>query len=112
MERLDLGRLDVDLIDTVATTDAVVDEIRSSCRRRARADDLLDVPGAVGVLGGAAPVVWVFDDRPADLIGPLLQTRSDFRETYVAESCYRTRALLGSQGWQAHSWHPRPPPSA
>jgi len=78
----------------------VVAEIVTSCRRRAPRGGLLDIPGAVGVLSGAAPVVWAFGDAEADeVVGAV--AASDVDEIYVQERQAALADRLDRNGWSA-----------
>src|SRR4051812_17169146 len=62
----------------------VVDEITSSCIRRAESGQLLAGPGVVGVLAGAAPVVWVHGPANATYVSDALVRSPQVDEVYVA----------------------------
>jgi GNAT superfamily N-acetyltransferase len=83
---------------STAWTD-VVAEITASCVRRASVDSLWCRPGAVGVLRGPAPVMWVHGRTDAAELTGELSTAPDVREVYVEAGQTDTVAALVAQGW-------------
>ena len=77
----------------------VVDEISRSCERRATAGQLLDGPGVVGVLSGAAPVVWVHGETDASRLTEALGNSPEVDEVYVAAEQEAIVTTLGAAGW-------------
>jgi N-acetylglutamate synthase-like GNAT family acetyltransferase len=89
------------LADRAAGWSDVVAELTRSSAARAAAGALWQRPGAVGVLSGAAPVVWV---HGATDIEELLDTLADaprVYETYVATDRPGIIAALQTTGWTA-----------
>jgi N-acetylglutamate synthase-like GNAT family acetyltransferase len=82
-----------------ATWSDVVAEITSSCGRRASGDALFQVPGAVGVLAGPAPVVWVHGGVDTDRLLDALGSAPDVDEVYVTTEQPGIAALLEQAGW-------------
>ena len=79
--------------------DDVVDEIRSSCVRRAGAGQLLDAAGVVGVLAGAAPVAWVHGPTDVEALVATLQGSPEVGEVYVTAGQQAAVTGLGLAGW-------------
>jgi GNAT superfamily N-acetyltransferase len=77
----------------------VVEEVARSCERRAAAGHLLDAPGVVGVLAGAAPVVWVHGDTDATQLTDALARSPEVDEVYVAAGHEAIVTTLASAGW-------------
>lgn len=69
----------------------VIGEIIRSCTRRAFPDGLLRLPGAVGVLTGAAPVIWVYGPAPTVPLLTALDAAPEVGEVYV---CAHQRRLI------------------
>lgn len=78
------------------TWDDVVAEIITSCRQRAPRGALLDVPGAVGVLAGPAPVVWAYAESAAAVVVAATD-ESVVEEIYVGDA--RLAGELSTHGW-------------
>jgi GNAT superfamily N-acetyltransferase len=77
----------------------VVDEITRSCKRRAADGQLLEGPGVVGVLAGAAPVVWVHGPTDATRLTEALARSAEVDEVYVAAAQEPIATTLGAAGW-------------
>jgi len=108
VERSDVVGCDMVMIDpTVATTvpgmlpgwAEIVDEIIRSCESRSRAGQLFEAPGVVGVLSGAAPVVWVHGETDATLLTETL-AQSGVDEVYVAAGQEGLVTTLAAAGWE------------
>jgi GNAT superfamily N-acetyltransferase len=89
----------VELTGTLPSWSGVVSELRRSCLARAHGDDVLDLEGAVGVLRGTAPVVWLHAAQAADEVARLLCDANEVREVYAGAEL-STTALL-AHGWRA-----------
>jgi N-acetylglutamate synthase-like GNAT family acetyltransferase len=83
-----------------ATWDDVIDEVAASCARRAGYGALLDEPGVVGVLAGAAPVVWAHGPIDPVCLADVLASSYEGDEVYVAASQPETVAVLQQRGWR------------
>jgi predicted N-acetyltransferase YhbS len=83
-----------------ATYPDVVAELTASCVRRATGEQLLLVPGAVGVLSGAAPVVWVHGPADMTAVSAALANSADVGEVYVCVTQAAGTIALQSAGWQ------------
>jgi hypothetical protein len=110
VERRDLERCDMVMIDpaTWAATvieptpcgwDDVVAELTSSCVRRASRDQLLLAPGVVGVLAGAAPVVWVHGSPNVTALAATLDRSPEVDEVYVSGRQDGVSTALQTAGW-------------
>ena len=77
----------------------IIDEIISSCGGRAAAGQLFEAPGAVGVLAGAAPVVWVYDETDATALTETLTCSPKVDEVYVAAGQEALITMLAAAGW-------------
>ena len=80
--------------------DDVVAEIASSCVRRAGSDQLLLAPGVVGVLAGAAPVVWVHGSPDVTALSAALERSPEVDEVYVSGAHDVVAASLQLTGWR------------
>jgi ribosomal protein S18 acetylase RimI-like enzyme len=63
----------------------VLGELRRSCRARADASELLDISGAVGVLSGASPVVWLHAPEALAEVARVLAESLDVSDVYAGE---------------------------
>lgn len=77
----------------------IVDEITRSCELRAAAGQLFEAPGAVGVLAGAAPVVWVHGETDATQLTETLVGAPEVDEVYVAAGQESLVTTLAAAGW-------------
>ena len=80
--------------------DDVVAEITSSCISRAGDKQLLLAPGVVGVLAGAAPVVWVHGSPDLTSLNATLAASPEVDEVYVAAGQDGVATALQASGWQ------------
>lgn len=80
--------------------DDVVSEITGSCIRRAPRGALLQMPGVVGVLAGAAPVVWAYGDTSASVLLKALERWQEIEEVYVAGSQQPLIRLIREHGFR------------
>ena len=78
----------------------VVGEIQQSCARRASAEELFIVPGAVGVLAGAAPALWVHGEVDEEAIARILTCSPAVADVYLATDSGEIPAWLGAGGWR------------
>jgi N-acetylglutamate synthase-like GNAT family acetyltransferase len=78
----------------------VVAEITSSCVCRAGEGQLLLAPGAVGVLAGAAPVVWVHGSPDATGLSTTLAASPEVDEVYVSAAQDGVAMALQANGWR------------
>jgi hypothetical protein len=78
----------------------VVAEISSSCVRRAGDGQLLFAPGVVGVLAGAAPVVWVHGSPDVAALSATLEASPDVDEVYVSSGQEGVATALVASGWR------------
>jgi GNAT superfamily N-acetyltransferase len=103
--------LDVPVVARTATDPAVstrttagwadvADELTRSCAARADEGALLSVPGAVGVLRGAAPIVWVHGDTDPGRLAAVLATSPEVVEVSVRADDVATTRLLEAIGWR------------
>jgi N-acetylglutamate synthase-like GNAT family acetyltransferase len=113
MDRLDLVGCDMELTMepaalAVATSasatravgwDDVIAEITRSCGSRAAAGALCQEPGVVGVLSGAAPVVWVHGEADVAQLLATVAGADAVRETYVSITQPGAVAALEATGW-------------
>jgi GNAT superfamily N-acetyltransferase len=90
----------LDFHATRSTWDDVVDEITASSVRRAPDGGLLVEPGVVGVLSGAAPVVWVHDATDPARLADVLAASPEVDEVYVTATQPETSELLQQLGWR------------
>lgn len=89
-------------VETTAGWADVADELTRSCAARAEAGTLLDRPGVVGVLAGAAPIVWVHGDvDAAELVRTLAE--SEAVEVNVRADDLATARALEAAGWRTES---------
>ena len=111
VERCDVVRCDMVMIDpaTWAATaiestpcgwDDVVAELTSSCVRRAHKRQLLLAPGVVGVLAGAAPVVWVHGSPDTAGLAATLERSPEVDEVYVSGEHGDVVTALHAAGWR------------
>ncbi|MDQ1711767.1 MAG: hypothetical protein QOE45_1217 [Frankiaceae bacterium] len=78
----------------------VADELTRSCAARADAATLLLRPGVVGVLAGAAPIVWVHGPVDTDALVRTLAASPEVVEVSVrADDLVTTRALEAAGWW-------------
>jgi GNAT superfamily N-acetyltransferase len=87
-------------VEPAITWEHVVDEIAWSCSRRAPVGQLLHWPGVVGVLKGAAPVVWVYGDTSAPDLLEILDRSPAVSDVYVTSSQAELIAQLAGAGWR------------
>ena len=80
--------------------DDVVAELTSSCVRRASKDQLLLAPGVVGVLAGAAPVVWVHGSPNMTALSAALERSPEVDEVYVSGGQDGVAIALQAIGWR------------
>ena len=111
VERRDVVRCDMVMIDpatwaatVIETTpcgwDDVVAELTSSCVRRASKRQLLLAPGVVGVLAGAAPVVWVHGSPDTVALSATLEHSPEVDEVYVSGEQGDVVTALHAAGWR------------
>lgn len=81
------------------TWDDVVDEITASCVRRSTEDSLWQTAGSVGVLHGAAPVMWVHGDTDGDGLAAVLNASPEVDEVYVSSGQPGVAETLRRNGW-------------
>ena len=87
---------------TVATAygwNDVVSEITNSCVRRAAAGQLLQAPGVVGVLSGAASVAWVHGSVDVTALVEKVNASPELDEVYVSAGQDDAVAALRLAGW-------------
>jgi GNAT superfamily N-acetyltransferase len=78
----------------------VADELTRSCTARADEGALLSVPGAVGVLRGTAPIVWVHGETDPGRLAAILATSPEVVEVSVRAEDVATTRLLEATGWR------------
>jgi GNAT superfamily N-acetyltransferase len=81
----------------------VVDELTRSCAARAAAGTLLHRAGVVGVLAGAAPIVWVHGSVDATALVRTLAGAPDVVEVNVRADDLATTHALEADGWRTES---------
>src|SRR3954453_13294176 len=82
-----------------ATWSDVIDEITTSCTSRVHASALWRRAGVVGVLNGAAPVVWVHGAADTNALSDVLASSSVVNEAYVSLEQAHVVAALQLCGW-------------
>ena len=82
--------------------DDVIDEITRSCTARAKPGQLLEGRGVVGVLAGAAPVVWVHGATDMARLRGVLAASTEVDEIYVSGTQQNIVEALAGNGW-AHT---------
>ena len=78
----------------------IVGEIIRSCEARSSGGQLFEAPGVVGVLAGAAPVVWVHGETDASVLTETLVSSSGVDEVYVAAGQEALVTTLAAAGWE------------
>lgn len=81
----------------------VVDELAQSCRARAATGALLDIPGAVGVLAGSAPVVWAHGDVDVETLLAHVSAAPSVVEINVRADDHAVTERLQRAGWHCAS---------
>jgi GNAT superfamily N-acetyltransferase len=77
----------------------VIDEITLSCTARAQSGQLLTGRGVVGVLAGAAPVVWVHGATDVARLRDVLAASPEVDEIYVSGTQQAVVEALAGNGW-------------
>jgi GNAT superfamily N-acetyltransferase len=83
--------------------DDVATELARSCEARALPGTYHEAPGVVGVLSGAAPLVWVHGRTDAASLAATLAAAPDVVEVHVRHDLDDVAAALGTIGWRTAS---------
>jgi len=109
VERRDMVRCDVVMTNLSSETTTshvrfgwadIVGEIVRSCESRSPNGQLFEAPGVVGVLAGAAPVVWVHGETDATLLTETLVSSPGVDEVYVTTGQEALVTTLAAAGWE------------